>query len=69
MAAHSHWMIGQQGVNDADGVCLGHELLYICLAGPAESAHFVVCGQVPAGDLAAEDEGNDPPSEVLVDTG
>jgi hypothetical protein len=55
MAAHSDWMIWLHGINNADGLRLGHELLYISLAGPAECGHFVVCGQVAACDLAAED--------------
>lgn len=42
---------------------------YVRLADPPEGGYLIVNGQVAACDLAAEDERDDSPGEVLVDAG
>jgi hypothetical protein len=62
-------LIAAERVEDADGVGLAGELADGGLVGPAESRYLVVGGEVAAGDLAAEDEGDDSAGHVLVDAG
>jgi hypothetical protein len=58
-----------EGVEEADGVGLAGELADVGLVGPVEGGCLVVGGQVAAGDLAAEDQGDDAAGHVLVDAG
>jgi hypothetical protein len=60
---------GAAGVEDSDGVGLGGQLADVVFAGPPEGRGLVVSSQVPAGDLAAEDQGDDATVHVLVDAG
>jgi Phage integrase, N-terminal SAM-like domain len=46
-------------VEKADGVGLGGELADCGVVGPAEGGDLVVGGELAAGDLAAEDQGDD----------
>jgi hypothetical protein len=58
-----------QGVEDADGIGLVGELDDVCLSGPAEGRCLVARAEVSPGDLAPEDEGDDPARHVLVNAG
>ena len=48
-----------EGVEQADGVGLAAELADVGLVGRVEGGYLVVGGEVAAGDLAAEDQGDD----------
>jgi len=56
-------------VEEADGVGFAGEPLDVSLVGPAEGGYLVVGHEVAAGDLAAEDQGDDAAGHVLVDAG
>lgn len=59
----------RRGVEEADGVGFAGELADVGLVGPVEGGYLVVGGEVAAGDLAAEDQGDDAAGHVLVDAG
>jgi hypothetical protein len=48
-----------EGIEQADGVGVAGELMEVGLVGPVEGGYLVVGDQVAAGDLAAEDQGDD----------
>ena len=48
-----------EGVEQADGVGLAGELPDVGLVGPVEGGYLIVGGELAAGDLAAEDDGDD----------
>jgi len=56
-----------EGVEETDGVGLAGELPDVGLVGPVEGGYLVVGGELAAGDLAAEDQGDDATGHVLVD--
>src|SRR5271165_6005837 len=56
-------------VEEPDGVGLGGQLADGGFVGPAEGSDLAVGGELPAGDLAAEDQGNDAAGHVLVHPG
>src|SRR5690242_11309735 len=57
-----------EGVEETHSVGLASEVAYVGFVGPAEGGYLVVGGEVAAGDLAAEDQGDDTSGHVLVDT-
>jgi hypothetical protein len=48
-----------EGVEQADGVGVAGELADVGLVGPVEGGYLVVGDEVAAGDLAAENQGDD----------
>jgi hypothetical protein len=56
-------------VEESCGVGLGSELADVCFVSPAESGYLVIGGELAAGDLTAEDQGDDAAGHVLVDAG
>ena len=56
-------------VEEPDGVGLGGEFADGGFVGPPEGGDLVVGGELAAGDLAAEDQGDDAAGHVLVHAG
>jgi hypothetical protein len=69
VVAHGWQGVAAEGVEDADGIGLVHEVSDLGVGSPVEGRGFVGGGEVSPGDLAAEDEGDDAPVHVLVDPG
>jgi hypothetical protein len=58
-----------KGIEEPHSVGFAGELPDVGLVGPLEGGYLVVGGEVAAGDLAAEDQGDDAAGHVLVDAG
>jgi hypothetical protein len=58
-----------ESIEEANGIGLAGELADVALIGPMEGGYFVVGGEVAAGDLAAEDQGDHAAGHVFVDAG
>jgi hypothetical protein len=69
VVAHCRQVVAAEGVQDADGVGLVHEVGDFAVGSPAEGGCFVVGGEVAAGDSAAENQGDDAAGHVLVHAG
>jgi len=58
-----------KGIEEPHSVGFAGELMDVGFVGPAEGGYLFVGGEVAAGDLAAEDQGDDAAGHVLVDAG
>ena len=63
------WLVGGKSVEEADGVGLAHAFADLVSGEPRDAVRLGAGVLSPAGEVAPEDEGDDPAGHVLVDAG